>query len=115
MIRDEIELRLFVGERFASPIKQGPRAKHAKDCGDLRVLCYASTSSDITPTSTELEATIKPEVQTVLIGEQLETNYSVHELPTCDESINDSCSVTLNTTLLARIEMLEAENAKFTM
>ena len=53
------------------------------------MLCYASTSSDITPTSTELEATVRPELQTVVNGQQLETNYSVDELPTCDESTND--------------------------
>ena len=64
------------------------------------------------PTSTELEATVRPKPQTVVIGQQLETNYSVYELPTCDESTNDSCSVTLNTALLAHVEMLEAENAK---
>ena len=33
-------------------------------------------------------------------------------MPTCDESANDNCGVTLNTALLACIEMLEAENAK---
>ena len=64
------------------------------------------------PTSTELEAAVNPSLQTVEIGQQLESNYSVHELPTCDESTNDSCSVTLNAALLARIEILEAENAK---
>ena len=64
------------------------------------------------PTSSELETAVRPEPQTVVIGQQLETNYTVHELPTCDESTNDSCSVTLNTALLARVEMLEAENAK---
>ena len=64
------------------------------------------------PTSTELEAAVRPELQTVVIGQQLETIYSVHELPTCDESTNDSCSVTLNTALQAHVEMLEAENAK---
>ena len=39
-------------------------------------------------------------------------NYSAHELSTCDESINESCSVTINTALLGCVEMLEAENAK---
>ena len=92
--------------------KAGPRAKHAKDRDDLRVLCNASTSSDIMPTSTELEAAVRPELQTVVIGQQHETNYSVHKLPTCDESTNDNCSVTFNTALQAHVEMLEAENAK---
>ena len=76
------------------------------------MLCYVSTSSDIMPTSTELESAVWPEALTVVIRQRLETNYSVHELPTCDESTNDSCSVTLNTALLAHIEMLEAKNAK---
>ena len=47
-----------------------------------------------------------------MIGQQLKTNYSAHELSTCDESINKSCSVTINTALLGRAVMLEAENAK---
>ena len=76
------------------------------------MLCHAITPSDVMPTNTEMEAAINPQLQTVAIGQQLESNYSVHELPTCDESTNDSCSVTLNAALLARIEMLEAENAK---
>ena len=55
---------------------------------------------------------VSPELQTVVIGQQLETNYSAHELSTCDESTNESCSVTLNTALLGCVKMLEAENAK---
>ena len=71
---------MFVGKQFASPTKQGSLAKCAKDRDDLRVLCYTSISSDIMSTSTELEATVRPELQIVVIGQQLETNYSVHEL-----------------------------------
>ena len=37
--------------------------------------------------------------------------FHVHELPH-DESTNDSCSATINTVLLAHIQMLEAENTK---
>ena len=75
-------------------------------------MCHTSTSSNVLPTSTELEAAVNPLLQAVEIGQQLESNYSVHELPTCDDSTNDSCSITLNAALLARTEMLEAENAK---
>ena len=61
--------------------------------------------------STELEAAASPHLQTVTIGQQLQSDYHVHELPH-DESTNDSCSATINAALLARIEMLEAENSK---
>ena len=52
-----------------------------------------------------------PHLQTVMIGQQLESDYYVHELPH-DESSDHSCRVTINAALLARIEMLEAENVK---
>ena len=56
------------------------------------------------------------QLQTAVIGQQLlESDYHVHDLPTCDEPTNDSYSTTINAALLARIEMLEAENAKLKM
>lgn len=67
-----------------------------------------------TSRNSELELTSDPrQLQTAMIGQQLlESDYHVHELPTCDESTNDSCSATIDAALLARIEMLEAENTK---
>ena len=105
-------------KRFASLIKQGPRAKRTRDRDKLRLLCH--TSSNVTstrtepgtPISTELEASTDHQLQTAMVGEQLNSDYYVHELPTCDESTNDSCSATINAALLARIEILEAENTK---
>ena len=44
-------------------------------------------------------------------GEQLETDYGVHELPCTDNPPQqDSSSIVVNRALLARIEILEAEN-----
>ena len=67
------------------------------------------------PSSSEFEAptTTDHQLQTVMIGEQLlKSNYLVHELPTGNDKATDDCSKTINTALLARIEMLEAENDK---
>ena len=46
-----------------------------------------------------------------MIGQQLESDYHVHELPD-HESTTESCTATISAALLACIEMLEAENTK---
>ena len=116
---------MLIGKRFASPIKQGPRAKRAKDRDEMRLLCFSTPASIVEsrtePAGSELETasmtTTGYQLQTAVIGQQLlESDYHVHELPACDEPsdelTNDSCSATINAALVARIEMLEAENAK---
>ena len=112
---------MLIGKRFASPIKQGPRAKRANDRDEMRLLCLSTQASIVEsrtePASSELEtATVTStgyQLQTAMIGQQLlESDYHVHELPACDEPTNDSCSATINAAFVARIEMLEAENAK---
>ena len=112
---------MLIGKRFASPIKQGPWAKRANDRDEMRLLCLSTQASIVEsrtePASSELEtATVTStgyQLQTAMIGQQLlESDYHVHELPACDEPTNDSCSATINAAFVARIEMLEAENAK---
>ena len=112
---------LLIGKRFASPIKQDPRAKRARDREETRFLCFSVPApiveSRTEPGRSELEmaATTSTghQLQTAVIGQQLlESDYHVHELPACDEPTNDSCSPTINAALVARIEMLEAENSK---
>ena len=45
---------------------------------------------------------------TAMIGQQLlESDYHVHELPACDEPTNDSCSATINASLVARIDTIQ--------
>ena len=119
---------LTLGKRFASPVKKSlPRAKRArareisKELSRLqRSTASPSSSRSVTPTST-------PPVQPVLvasIGEQLQQDYHVHELPDseevttpepqhvpppCDPAPTGTSNVLVNSALLARIEVLEAE------
>ena len=100
-------------KRFASPMKQGPRAKRARERDEHRLLqehsvtpMTASSSRSVTPAPPP-----SPKVYTATVGEQLQTDYAVHELPgssTPRTSSNESLLV--NRALLARIEILEAEN-----
>ena len=54
--------------------------------------------------------TVSQKVHTAVAGEQFDTAYQVHELPSID-TVPQSSEVLVNVTLLARIEALEAENA----
>ena len=47
-----------------------------------------------------------------MVGEQLSTDISVHELPNEDGLPQSSTEIVVNSALLARIEVLEAENAQ---
>ena len=111
-----------IGKRFASPIKPGLRQKCARRREEDRILSLPSSSE--TPVqsagpSTPLPSTPPPSYVTT-IGEQLlDTGYQVHELPNIndDNDIGDNVPDTgtdhvVYTALLARIEYLEAENAK---
>lgn len=85
----------------------------------MRILCGSSLA--LTQTSTECEtpeldaqatkSTCDHQLHTAMIGQQLESDYHVHELPD-HESTTESCTATISAALLARIEMLEAENTK---
>ena len=125
-----------MGKRFLSPIKKKlPRAKRAKARESRKKLSTISPASNTVP----IPADTEPEQfsLTATTGEQFCIDYKVHELP--DESgdgLSDiqstsvlpshissqiesasslevgtsNAEVLLNTTLLARIEVLEAEN-----
>ena len=104
-----------LGKRFASPIKQGPRAKCAKEREEQRMLkehsmtpASASSSRSVTPA-----AGTSAMIHTVMVGEQLESDYLVHELPGSSSlQAFSNESLLVDRALLARIEMLEAENSR---
>ena len=117
-----------LGKRFASPIKKGPRAKRAKGREAKKQLSelYStvsptpSSSRSVAPSTSEQPA----EALTAAVGEQLQTDYQVYELPVGADDESDSSSlpaglqscshpqteVLINIALLARIEYLESEN-----
>ena len=65
-------------------------------------------STALSRPSTSSQASVAP------IGEQLDTNFQVHELPSVVDAPSQSseAEVLVNTALLARIEALEAENTQ---
>ena len=125
-----------LGKRFASPVKpKHPRTKRAKARYDAKQLAelkrsvspaLSQSSRSITPSESVLSLDSQVKAFTASVGEQLETDYYVHELPSdsgdgeCDtgsasasllkEPSDDTAEVTVRTALLARIEVLEAEN-----
>ena len=60
-------------------------------------------------TTTPATSTPQSQLQIVQVGEQLETNYTVHELPGPSGLQPDECHL-INQALLTRIEVLEEEN-----
>lgn len=130
--------QLNLGKRFALPMKRWTgRAKRAKRREAARNLfsegSHSRTSATDDPPAGSISANDGEEVEkhplmVAEAGEQLETDYQLHELPT-DDSLStstssrvlsspfSSVSVSDNTTrvlvdkaLLSRIELLEAEN-----
>ena len=121
--------QLTLGKRFASPKKQWTgRAKRAKknarNIGGLQQQLFNSSpfSSRLpTPTaSTSVTPTPPPEPMITSIGEPLQSDYQMHELPTSDGGQEASCphpdidEVVVNTALLARIGSLESQNRVLT-
>ena len=111
-----------VGKRFASPIKKGVRAERAKQRQEQKQPRELSKTPTPTPSSSRtatLSSSITPVVSPpsispciAMVGEQLSTDIGVHELPNEDGLPQSSTEVLVNTALLARIEALEAENAR---
>ncbi|KAL5467348.1 hypothetical protein EMCRGX_G031561 [Ephydatia muelleri] len=121
------------GKRFPSPLKSGPRAKRAKNREANKQLIglysttgsLTSTSVSPTPSSSKSVTTstiIQPPLSVADVGEQLVSDYQVHELP---NNVDDASSTLptnglqssslqtvplVNAALLARIEYLEAQN-----
>ena len=109
---------LTLGKCFASPLKQGSRAKRAKVRDDQRYLqSHSKTptpSRSVTPSvaSSETEpVTPCPSFKIAQAGEQLETNYSVHELLGSSGMEPEECQL-INQALLTHIELLESEKKK---
>ena len=104
-----------LGKRFASPIKQGPRAKRARERDEQRQL-HEHSVTPVTPSSSRSVTPAPvptPQVHTAGAGEQFESDFQVHELPVLDTpQQGQSTKILVNTALLARIEVLEAENAR---
>ena len=103
---------IFVGKRFASPVKRGPREKRARVREEQRhIRELSSSSSTLATASTSRSVTPTPApVYTTEPGEQIESDYQVHELASADSPQDCSTNIVLNTALLARIEVLESEN-----
>ena len=127
--------QLNLGKRFASPKKRWTgRAKRAKRREAARNLfreAETSATDDPSPGSistNDSEEVKKHPLMVAEVGEQLETDYQLHELPT-DDSLSTSTSsgalsspfssvsvsdkstrVLVDKALLSRIELLEAEN-----
>ena len=72
-----------LGKRFASPIKKGPRAKRAKSREATRQLSKLYSTVSPTPSSSRsvTPSTFEQPALTVAVGEQLQSDYQVHELP----------------------------------
>ena len=105
-----------LGKRFASPIKKGVRAKRARHRQELRQLRERFTPTPSSSKAATCSRSVTPPPSTTpciaMVGEQLLTDISVHELPNEEGLPKSSTEVVVNTALLARIEVLEAENAQ---
>ena len=120
--------QLTVGKRFASPVKQWmPRAKRVVKRDEIRELSVLSSSSahsgrSHSPTPTPVVPMLSPspekeEPMRTEIGEQLDCDYGVHELPGLaigDELVKkiastNNAEVVVNAALIARIDVLESE------
>ena len=107
---------VIIGKRFASPIKASPRQKRACSREEKRLFDSNSSSSiggsntSTTPCSS-IPDSPSPSAQTTPIGEELDSNYQVHELPNIDAH-NEEADPMIKTALLTRVELLEAENVR---
>ena len=102
-------------KRFSSPIKKGPRAKRAKQREEYRQSLASSFAMSATPTSSLAQ---QHPLLTNAVGEQLESDYSVHELPSectpstlsaTDTPTSQQADPLIHASLVARIEYLEAK------
>lgn len=132
---------LTLGKRFSSPKKKwSSRAKRARARDATKRAAIDESSSGESSRSRSTTPILSPKASTpkipttdstpplfsAAIGEQLDTDYEVYELPSRESSDSDdiqsqstssaallpsqSSEVIVNTALLARVEALEAEN-----
>ncbi len=124
--------QLTLGKRFASPKKHWTgRAKRAKKREETaRQLSFSpplvspSSSRSPTPVVYTSASPTPPQVQAMVtsVGEQLDTDYHVYELPGVSKESSpsaipapsDSTGIVVNAALLARIEALESQNRVLT-
>ena len=116
-----------LGKRLSSPInKREPRAKRARKREQNRQLSSPtptgsrpdSISISPTPTGSTPDSPVQQHaLLTTPVGEQLQSDYSVHELPSecaqpsTSHMASSERDAVVDRALLARIEFLEAENA----
>ena len=111
------EPSITLGKRFASPRKKGPRAKRMREREERSELSR-SVTPNLPSTSKSPILTPTHQLETAAIGEQFVSDYSVYEVPSLADNNEPSTSSQLtssdtqviNRALLARIELLEAEN-----
>lgn len=97
---------MYLGKRFSSPVKKGPRAKRAKQRKEYRQSLTSSTSSfalSAAPTSSHAE---QHPLLTTAVGELIESDYTVHELPS---ECTPQTDPLIHASLVARIEYLEGK------
>ena len=121
------EPEICLGKRFASPLKKdAPRAKraderqHSKDfqeslVGRSRSVTPMSPPPSVSSSVSTPSFSEPPDLLATQVGEQLDGNYLVYELPT--SSVTSSVPTAseqnlVSVSLLARIETLEAENTR---
>lgn len=114
---------LHLGKRFASPRKNNERGKRAAKFAQLSELSSSRKHLAMTPhtdldnsassTSTDISTPV-PDVMLVSAGEELVSDYQIHELPQKllrddDSSDTDDNGLENTVALKAHIEFLEAE------
>ena len=108
----------FIGKRFASAMKLHLRCKHARSCNDTKFLLETDTSSNTSTLISNVDSASQPSLQVVEIGDQSPSTDDQHvKLPensqdnTAGKQLQQPDPV-IYETLLAKIELLEAENLK---
>lgn len=105
-------------------MKQGARSQRAKYRDEQKWLSSSSktpsqNSAATSSCSTSNSETVQelPDIQTAAVGEQLQTDYQIIQLPPDDAELtanNTATNTLVSTALMARIEYLEAEITQLT-
>ena len=117
--------QLSLGKRFASPTKKGtPRAKRVERrhvTKQLTSLLPSPPGRSSTPMSVSPTPSSEPLLLTAAIGEQLDSDHHVHELPSDSYDSSepstsfqspDNTNVVVNRALLSQVEFLQSENQR---
>ena len=96
------------------------REEHTRDAATTLQLSPFSSRSPTPTASTSVTPAPSPEPMVTTIGEPLQSDYQMHELPPGDGGQEACCAgpdsdeVVLNTALLAQTEALESQNRVLT-